>query len=81
MKGLKMNNVLMHYAGYVISIAQHKHDGVTTCQEIGYWKEGGEVLGDMEIRHYITNLRYFVSTAFILQVVMEDIDRLNSLEG
>ena len=76
MKGLKMNNVLLHYAGYVISIAQHKHDGVTTCQEIGYWKEG-----DTEIRHYITNLRYFVSTAFILQVVMEDIDRLNSLEG
>lgn len=73
MKGLKMNNVLLHYAGYVISIAQHKQDGVTTCQEIGYWKEGS-ALSDMEIRHYITDLRYFVST---LQVVMEDIDRLN----
>ena len=68
-----MNNVVLHYAGYVISIVQHKYDGVTTTQEIGYWKSDDNS-SHMEIRHYITDLRYFVST---LQVVMDDIDRLN----
>lgn len=72
MNKLYMNNIYLHYAGYTISIAQH--NGTIICQEFAYWK-GNEDAGGAEIRHYARDLRYFIST---LQVVMEDIDRLNS---
>lgn len=62
-----MNNVMLDYKGYTISVAQHKSDGKVVVQEIAYWK-GDD---DMKFLTYSSDAVDFVET---MKIVMETID-------
>ena len=80
--GMKLNNVVLHHEGYVISIADHEPTKVFGTKEIAIWKKDERSrdpkkrVGDMEIvARFVDTLESFEAALTLAK------DRIHELVG